>query len=206
MLNFKKKRKQSKYGYDENEETTIWEEILDFIKVFAISAICITLFVNFIAYPVSVKGRSMYPNLQDGDRGFTNIIALSMSEPKRGDIVVIKIDDPETGEKEHWVKRVIGIPGDTVECRKGDMYLNDQRLDESAYINDEYAQKLIDEFGAFNTNFSPVTLGEDEYFVVGDNRPYSKDSRYQDVGPIKASQIFGKGVFVFWPVTHFGGH
>lgn len=203
---FRKKRKKTKYGYDENEETTIWEEILDFVKVFAISAIVITLFVNFIAYPVSVQGRSMYPNLQDGDKGFTNIIGLSMSSPKRGDIVVIKIDDPDTGEKEHWVKRVIGQPGDTVECVDGDIYVNDQRLDESAYIDPDYQQAMIDEFGTFNTNFPEVKLAEDEYYVIGDNRPYSHDSRYKDVGPIKANQIFGKGVFVYWPFSHFGGH
>ena len=148
----------------------------------------------------------MYPTLQDGDKGFTNIIGLSMSSPKRGDIVVVKIDDPETGEKEHWVKRILAGPGDTIECIQGQIYVNDELLDESEYISPEYEQQMIDEFGAFNTNFDAVTLGEDEYYVVGDNRPYSHDSRYEDVGPIKADQIFGKGVFVYWPFSQFGGH
>ena len=202
----KKEIRKSKYSYDENEEKTIWEEILDFVKVFAITAIVITLFVNFIAYPVRVQGRSMYPTLADGNLGFTNIISLSMSEPQRGDVVVVELDDPETGEKTHWVKRIIGQPGDTVECINGQVYVNDELLDESAYIDPEYEQQMIDEFGTFNSNFDAVTLGEDEYFVMGDNRPYSKDSRYAEVGPITKDQIFGKGVMVYFPFSNFGSH
>jgi signal peptidase I len=125
-----------------------------------------------------------------------------MSSPKRGDIVVVKIDDPETGEKEHWVKRILAAPGDTIECIQGQIYVNDELLDESEYISPEYEQQMIDEFGAFNTNFDAVTLGEDEYFVMGDNREDSKDSRH--LGPIKVENIKGTTKLALFPFSKIG--
>ena len=205
-----KKAKKSELRYNEDDERTLLEDILGFIKVFVVSAIVILLFVNFVAHPVRVDGRSMYPTLKDGEFGFTNVGGVLLNGVERGDIVVVTME--EEGQKTHWVKRVIGLPGDTVSCVNDVVYINGKVLDETKYIDPDYRQSLVDKFGYFNkvpnannTNvedFEEVKLGDDEYYVMGDNRPYSKDSRY--VGPVKKSQIFAKKMLVLLPISDIG--
>lgn len=205
-----KKSKKNELRYNEDDERTLLEDILGFIKVFVVSAIVILLFVNFVAHPVRVDGRSMYPTLKDGEFGFTNVGGVLLNGVERGDIVVVTMK--EEGQKTHWVKRVIGLPGDTVSCVNDVVYINGKVLDETKYIDPDYRQSLVDKFGYFNkvpnadnTNvedFEEVKLKDDEYFVMGDNRPYSKDSRY--VGPVKKSQIFAKKMLVLLPISDIG--
>lgn len=205
-----KKSKKNELRYNEDDECTLLEDILGFIKVFVVSAIVILLFVNFVAHPVRVDGRSMYPTLKDGEFGFTNVGGVLLNGVERGDIVVVTME--EEGQKTHWVKRVIGLPGDTVSCVNDVVYINGKVLDETKYIDPDYRQSLVDKFGYFNkvpnannTNvedFEEVKLGDDEYYVMGDNRPYSKDSRY--VGPVKKSQIFAKKMLVLLPISDIG--
>ena len=205
-----KKSKKNELRYNEDDERTLLEDILGFIKVFVVSAIVILLFVNFVAHPVRVDGRSMYPTLKDGEFGFTNVGGVLLNGVERGDIVVVTMK--EEGQKTHWVKRVIGLPGDTVSCVNDVVYINGKVLDETKYIDPDYRQLLVDKFGYFNkvpnadnTNvedFEEVKLKDDEYYVMGDNRPYSKDSRY--VGPVKKSQIFAKKMLVLLPISDIG--
>ena len=205
-----KKSKKNELRYNEDDERTLLEDILGFIKVFVVSAIVILLFVNFVAHPVRVDGRSMYPTLKDGEFGFTNVGGVLLNGVERGDIVVVTME--ENGQKTHWVKRVIGLPGETVSCVNDGIYINGKVLDETKYIAPDYRQSLVDKFGYFNkvpnadnTNvedFEEVKLGDDEYYVMGDNRPYSKDSRY--VGPVKKSQIFAKKMLVLLPISDIG--
>lgn len=205
-----KKSKKNELRYNEDDERTLLEDILGFIKVFVVSAIVILLFVNFVAHPVRVDGRSMYPTLKDGEFGFTNVGGVLLNGVERGDIVVVTME--EEGQKTHWVKRVIGLPGDTVSCVNDVVYINGKVLDETKYIAPDYRQSLVDKFGYFNkvpnadnTNvedFEEVKLGDDECYVMGDNRPYSKDSRY--VGPVKKSQIFAKKMLVLLPISDIG--
>lgn len=205
-----KKSKKNELRYNEDDECTLLEDILGFIKVFVVSAIVILLFVNFVAHPVRVDGRSMYPTLKDGEFGFTNVGGVLLNGVERGDIVVVTME--EEGQKTHWVKRVIGLPGETVSCVNDVIYINGKALDETKYIDPDYRQSLVDKFGYFNkvpnadnTNvedFEEVKLGDDEYYVMGDNRPYSKDSRY--VGPVKKSQIFAKKMLVLLPISDIG--
>ena len=205
-----KKSKKNELRYNEDDERTLLEDILGFIKVFVVSAIVILLFVNFVAHPVRVDGRSMYPTLKDGEFGFTNVGGVLLNGVERGYIVVVTME--EEGQKTHWVKRVIGLPGDTVSCVNDVVYINGKVLDETKYIAPDYRQSLVDKFGYFNkvpnadnTNvedFEEVKLGDDEYYVMGDNRPYSKDSRY--VGPVKKSQIFAKKMLVLLPISDIG--
>ena len=207
-----KKSKKNELRYNEDDERTLLEDILGFIKVFVVSAIVILLFVNFVAHPVRVDGRSMYPTLKDGEFGFTNVGGVLLNGVERGDIVVVTMEMEEEGQKTHWVKRVIGLPGDTVSCVNDVVYINGKVLDETKYIAPDYRQSLVDKFGYFNkvpnadnTNvedFEEVKLGDDEYYVMGDNRPYSKDSRY--VGPVKKSQIFAKKMLVLLPISDIG--
>lgn len=205
-----KKSKKNELRYNEDDERTLLEDILGFIKVFVVSAIVILLFVNFVAHPVRVDGRSMYPTLKDGEFGFTNVGGVLLNGVERGDTVVVTME--EEGQKTHWVKRVIGLPGDTVSCVNDVVYINGKVLDETKYIAPDYRQSLVDKFGYFNkvpnadnTNvedFEEVKLKDDEYYVMGDNRPYSKDSRY--VGPVKKSQIFAKKMLVLLPISDIG--
>lgn len=205
-----KNSKKNELRYNEDDERTLLEDILGFIKVFVVSAIVILLFVNFVAHPVRVDGRSMYPTLKDGEFGFTNVGGVLLNGVERGDIVVVTME--EEGQKTHWVKRVIGLPGETVSCVNDVVYINGKVLDETKYIAPDYRQSLVDKFGYFNkvpnadnTNvedFEEVKLKDDEYYVMGDNRPYSKDSRY--VGPVKKSQIFAKKMLVLLPISDIG--
>lgn len=206
-------RKKKMEKYNEEDERTLTEDILDFVKVFAISAIVILLFVNFIAHPIQVFGNSMYPTLAPGEYGFTSIISNYFSKPERGEVVVITRDE-NTDQESHWVKRVIGLPGETVEARDGTVYINGEPLDESAYLSQEYIDETLKDFqeengfsyGSFTSDFGPVTLGENEYWLMGDNRPYSKDSRFEDVGPISGDDIYGQGIMVFFPFNKAGVH
>ena len=205
-----KKSKKNELRYNEDDERTLLEDILGFIKVFVVSAIIILLFVNFVAHPVRVDGRSMYPTLKNGEFGFTNVGGVLLNGVERGDIVVVTME--EDGQKTHWVKRVVGLPGDTVSCVNDVVYINGKVLDETKYIDPDYRQSLVDKFGYFNkvpnadntdvVDFEEVKLKDDEYYVMGDNRPYSKDSRY--VGPVKKSQIFAKKMLVLLPISDIG--
>lgn len=218
-----KKSKKNELRYNEDDERTLLEDILDFVKVFVISAIVILLFVNFVAHPVRVDGKSMYPTLKDGEFGFTNVGGVLLNGVERGDIVVVTME--ENGQKTHWVKRVIGLPGETVSCVNDVVYINGKVLDETKYIDPDYRQSFVDEYHYFNKvensdlgdnkrNYNPdfkyksaidfkeTKLGDDEYFVMGDNRPFSKDSRY--VGPVKKSQIFAKKMLVLLPISDIG--
>ena len=205
-----KKAKKSELRYNEDDERTLLEDILGFIKVFVVSAIVILLFVNFVAHPVRVDGKSMYPTLKDGEFGFTNVGGVLFNGVERGDIVVVTME--ENGQKTHWVKRVIGMPGDTVSCVNDIVFINGKVLDETQYIDPDYRQSCVDKFGYFNKvpntdntdvqDFEEVKLGDDEYYVMGDNRPYSKDSRY--VGPVKKSQLFAKKMLVLLPISDIG--
>lgn len=219
-----KKSNKSELRYNEDDDRTLLEDILDFVKVFVVSAIVILLFVNFVAHPVRVDGKSMYPTLKDGEFGFTNVGGVLLNGVERGDIVVVTME--EDGQKTHWVKRVIGLPGETVSCVNDVIYINGKALDETQYIDPDYRQSFMEEYNCnwFNkvansntednkrnynpdvddnvVDFKEVTLGDDEYFVMGDNRPYSKDSRY--VGPVKKSQLFAKNMLVLLPFSDMG--
>lgn len=205
-----KKSNKSELRYNEDDDRTLLEDILGFVKVFVVSAIVILLFVNFVAHPVRVDGKSMYPTLKDGEFGFTNVGGVLLNGVERGDIVVVTME--EDGQKTHWVKRVIGLPGDTVTCVNDVVFINGKVLDETQYIDPDYRQSCVDKFGYFNKvpnedntdvkDFDEVKLDNDEYYVMGDNRPYSKDSRY--VGPVKKSQLFAKNMLVLLPFSDMG--
>lgn len=195
----------------EQKKSKSW---IEFLKTFAITAVVALLFVNFIAHPVNVIGSSMYPTLEDGEYGFTNIIGAKMSPAKRGEVVIVNVDDS------HWVKRVIGMPGDTVQCINDKIYVNGDLLDESAYIDTEYKEEITKQYGYFNqypleqevdgqiqkvvSDWGPIQLQDDEYFVMGDNRPFSSDSRNPEVGPIHTDKLYGKNMLVLFPLNKMG--
>lgn len=134
--------------------------------------------------PVIVSGHSMDTTLDNGMFGYS-LIVKDTTEIKRGDIVIVQTDD------HYIIKRVIGLPGETIQCFNGDIYINDKKLEE------DYTSSDTDDFDA-------ITLGIDEYFVMGDNRSNSKDSR--TIGPITKDEIVSKHIFVLNSIAKFGLH
>ncbi len=149
-------------------------------------------FLNYVGSRVSVEGTSMYATLDDRDQLIEDMFTYRfLREPKRFEIVIFKLkNDPDT----HYIKRVIGLPGETVQIINSEIYINGEKLE------DPYDQDMYYLAGSAE---NPVVLGENEYFVLGDNRINSIDSRYA-VGKVNRSQITGRAVFRIWPLKSFG--
>ena len=138
-------------------------------------------------------GDSMNPVLRNGDVVLVNRLVYNARRPRRGDIIVFK---PKGNENSHYyIKRVIGLPGEKVEFRENEIYIDGNRLEE------KYQSAAVDRTGIVTEE---MELGSDEYFVLGDNRENSEDSRAADVGNVKREYIFGKAWFVISPRDSFG--
>lgn len=175
---------------------TIWEELLSWITSFVISFTILALFLVFVGKPFTVSGQSMYPTLHDSDRMFMS----NLGDIKRFDIVVLQAPDQD----KEYIKRVIGIPGDTIEVKDGKLYINGQVVDQP-FINTELLLNktvYIDDF-TLQELTGELKVPEGKYFVMGDNRGVSKDSRM--IGFIERSAIEGKAVFTIWPLNRIGG-
>ncbi len=142
----------------------------------------------FIAEPVRVDGESMYPTLLNDERMFVEKVSLWFSAPKRGDIVICYYP----GYTVSCVKRVIGLPGDTISITDGIVYINGEELDESEYWHYR---------GEIDLDMGEVTVPEGSVFVMGDNRNDSKDSRAWGVGAIPYERITGRAHYVIWPLS-----
>lgn len=195
------RKNKSKYRYNEYDERTILEDIFSFISTFLIVSILIILATSFLFKPALIQGKSMYPTFENGEQGISNVIGVAIDGIQRYDIVLAKTTG-ENGEPATVIKRVIALPGETIECKDEQIYINGEVLDESAYLDTDYAKEWLETNGYFNYNFGPVTLGEDEYFLMGDNRPISLDSR--DTGPYQKSDILAKDFLVLYPFEKIG--
>ena len=167
-------------------------ELLDLLKTFIICFIAVFLLTTFGVKPVRVDGRSMYPTLEDGEVGLMNVFSAKFTDIDRFDVVVAY--NEESGE--NWVKRVIGLPGDTVYAKDDVVYVNGLPIEEP-YLDTDYVNQIRERGDYFTQDFDKITLGEDEYFLMGDNRVVSYDSRR--VGPFKRDDIKGKGIFILYP-------
>lgn len=195
----KEPQKKKKKKEPEEKETSAWKEIRSFLIDLAICIAAVLLITNFLVRPVQVKGSSMYPTLQNNTMGLSNLLGFRMDGLKRFDIAIIYL--PE--KSEYLVKRVIGLPGETVSYSSGQLYINGEAVEEP-FLNQSYIEETEAAEGTFMQDVQPVTLGEDEYFCLGDNRPHSTDSRFY--GPFKKDQILSKGVVTFWPLSRLGVH
>ena len=173
----------------------ILKELFSYVKIIVITWVTIYLFTNFLFRPVIVEGRSMFPTLHDKDMGFSSIIGIKLQGIKRFDIVVIKPND----SNDLIVKRVIGLPHETIEYRNDKLYVNDEYLAEFFLATDYFAEYTQD--GKLFTIDFKVSLKEGEYYCLGDNRPRSSDSRI--IGPIKTEQIISKSVIILYPFSDF---
>ncbi|MCI8966303.1 MAG: signal peptidase I [Lachnospiraceae bacterium] len=150
-----------------------------FFWIFA-SMLLAVVMVFCIGMQTSVIGPSMEPSLYNGQKIFLNRLIYKVASPRVGDVIVFL---PNGNEKSHYyVKRVVGVPGDTLYIKNGLLYVNEETVEE--YFNDRIAEPGLLE--------SEVTLGEDEYFVIGDNCNNSEDSRSANIGSVRKSYIIGK--------------
>ena len=184
-LNFGKRKKKINF--------TVVKEVLSWTVEIALTLLIAFTFVYFIGLRTSVVGQSMSKTLNGGDQILVNRFVYKVTDPKTNDIIVFL---PNGNEKSHYyVKRVIGVPGDTVQVKNGTVYVNGKAFDEETDVASiEDAGLAADE----------ITLGPDEYFVLGDNRKNSEDSRSADIGKVKRSYIYGKAWFVASPKKDWG--
>jgi signal peptidase I len=145
--------------------------------------------IVFLYQPVKVEGTSMAPLLSDQERIFINKFVYRFEAIQRGDVVVFwyPLDHSKS-----FIKRVVGLPGESVEIRQGAVYVNEQIVPEP-YVPPQYEDQ---------SDFGPVRVPKDSYFVMGDHRISSNDSRV--FGPVASQFIYGRAVFAYWPVDHFG--
>ncbi len=156
------------------------KEILSWIFWIFVSVLLAVVTVFCVGMKTSVIGSSMEPSLYNGQEIFLNRLVYKVGSPRAGDVVVFL---PNGNEKSHYyVKRVVGVPGDKLYIKSGMLYVNGEVVEE--YFNDRIAEPGILE--------NEVTLGEDEYFVIGDNCNSSEDSRSANVGTVRKSYIIGK--------------
>ncbi len=169
------------------QENSRSNEIKEWIQSIILAVIIAFILKFFIIDFVYVDGSSMYPTLTDGDRVIVNEIGYRFNEPDYGDIITLHYD-----ASTEYVKRIIAKGGDTISIKDNVVYRNGQPLQED-YINQESYP-----------DFPEVTVPAGKYFVMGDNRAHSSDSRFTDLGFVNRGQIIGKVFFRFWPFTKFG--
>lgn len=167
--------------------------LFDLIQTLVIAGAIFVVIYAFLFRPYQVNGHSMDPNFQDGEYVLTNLITLRFSDLKRGDIIVFNAPPPN--EEKDYIKRVIGIPGDRISLRDGQVYLNGQKLDQLEFL----ASDVYTNGGAFLGEGDEVVVPEGHYFTMGDNREFSSDSR--EWGFVVKDKIIGKSFFVYWPIN-----
>jgi signal peptidase I len=159
------------------------------VRDVAISTIASVLIILFLYQPVRVEGTSMMPRLENHDRLFINKFVYHFEAINRGDVVVFHYPlDPSKS----YIKRVIGLPGDRIQIIRGHVWLNGKRLREP-YVPAKYRD---------NDSMAAMTVPKDCYFVMGDHRSISSDSRA--FGPVERSLIYGKAEFIYWPAKDAG--
>lgn len=167
-------------------------EIIRFIISFVVVVAGTLLFVAYVGQRTQVNGSSMENTLYNKDNLIVDKISYKFTDPKRFDIVVFP-HKGEDGREVYYIKRIIGLPGETVQITKGVIYINDKALEENYGREEMLEGKLA---------ASAVKLGENEYFVLGDNRNHSSDSR--EIGPVSGDIIIGKAIFRIYPFKRFG--
>ena len=161
-----------------------------------LAAVAIALFVdNFLIVNAQIPSGSMENTIMTGDRVVGNRLSYLTKDPERYDVIIFKYPDDES---QLFIKRIIGLPGETVQIMDdGSIYINGEKLEEN------YGMEVIKP-ETIGRAAEPIELGDDEYFVMGDNRNNSSDSRTDMVGNIKRENIIGKAWLRIWPVSDFG--
>lgn len=170
----------------------IWKEIISTLLYLAVVACAVFFVITFVGQRTLVSGDSMEPTLSDGDNLIVDKLTYRFQDPERFDIIVFPF---QYAEKTYYIKRIIGLPGETVKIdEEGKIYINGEVLKES------YGREVIQKEN-IGLAAEEILLGEDEYFVLGDNRNNSLDSRRPEVGNIKREDILGRTWVKIWPLS-----
>ena len=172
----------------EKIETDKVKDIIGMVVYFLIVVAVMVFVVKFIGQRTVVIGDSMQTTLSDGDNLITDKITYRFRDPKRFDIVVFPFKE---NTSKLLIKRIIGMPGETVQIKSGKVYINGYELQEN------YGSAVMNDAGLAS---EPILLGEDEYFVLGDNRNNSQDSRFSSVGNVSRSDLIGRAWVRLWPL------
>ncbi len=171
------------------EEKQTLKKFISFVweiaKIVVIAALIVAPVRYFIFQPFLVRGQSMEPSFQDGDYLIVDEISYRLREPKRGEVIVFEYPD---NPSQRFIKRIVALPGETVEIEEGEIRINGDNL----ILNEEEYISSLKTVGDMK-----ITLQENEYFVLGDNRSYSFDSRR--FGPLPEDEIIGRVFLRAWP-------
>lgn len=168
--------------------------IFDFLQGIVVVLALLVMVYLFIMSPQEINGASMEPNFHNGEFILTNKVLYKFRAPKRGDVVIFK--SPLNKEID-YIKRIIGLPGDTVELKENALWVNGTKLDEP-YL----APDVIVFGGSYLQEGSSIVVPEGTYFMVGDNRPHSSDSR--EFGPVSEADFIGAAILRYWPFSQAG--
>jgi len=187
------KGKEESLSPAEKPRPTVRSMVYDLVFYAVLIIVCVYVLPNFVIQRTIVDGASMENTLHNGEQLYVEKVSYHFDALDRFDIIVFYPYGREN--EEYYVKRIIGLPGETVQIIGTDIYINEELLEE------HYGKEAMESPGRAA---EPVTLGEDEYFVLGDNRNISKDSRSEEVGNVKKENIGGKVVLRIAPLSKFG--
>lgn len=178
----------------QEEEINIFKEVAGMILYILFVVAVVWVIITFVGQRTEVSGNSMNDTLQNGDNLWIDKLTYHFKSPERFDIVVFPYQDSSV----YYIKRIIGLPGEKIRIDEdGVIYINGTPLEE------EYGKETIVP-SMIGRASRDIILGEDEYFVMGDNRNDSKDSRFEEVGNIHKDELEGRAVFRIWPLSKFG--
>lgn len=168
--------------------------IIDFIQTLVVFGAIFSLIYLFVAQFHKVSGQSMFPTMHNADFLITEKITYRFGDPKRGQIVVLKNPKDDTQD---FIKRIIGLPGDTIKIEKSSIFLN------GGLLSEPYLPENTPTRGeSYLQEGNIITVPENKYFVIGDNREHSSDSR--EFGPVAREKLIGRGLFRYWPPNRIG--
>lgn len=188
---FKRRREEAEFTEDDEKRNPL-KELVGMLIYMGIVLGVTFLIITFVGQRTHVSGESMENTLDDGDQLIVDKITYRFRDPERFDIIVFPF---HYKENTYYIKRIIGLPGETVQIADGMIYIDGKILEES------YGREVMQDPGIAA---EPITLGEDEYFVLGDNRNQSSDSRDPSVGLIHKDEIIGRAWLRIWPLDSFG--
>ncbi len=171
------------------QKNSLLKDMIEIVVYFAVVMLIVLFIYQYVGQQVEVKGSSMETTLSDKDRLILEKISYRFGEPERYDIVVFR---PYEEDKDlYYIKRIIGLPGETVQIVDDNIYIND------ILIEEDYGNEPMEDPGIAEV---AITLGQDEYFVLGDNRNHTTDSRYE-IGNVKRDAIIGRTFARIWPLN-----
>ena len=174
------------------QEQSIWRSLGGTLLYLLVIVLLTWVIVTFVGQRTKVDGHSMEPTLSDGDNLIVDKLSYRFRDPERYDIIVFPY---QHAENTYYIKRIIGLPGETVQVIDGYMYINGKKLDE------HYGAEVMEDPGIAA---EPIKLGDDEYFVQGDNRNHSSDSRVASVGVLTRDMLIGRAWVRIYPFNKIG--